>query len=74
VLAVRKCAGEVVLDLRGVVFMDSAGLHVLLGAHRRLTRASRSLAVLCDGGPVRRVIELAGLIETLGVVSGSHEH
>jgi len=66
---VRKGSGDVVLDLRDAVFIDSAGLHILLTAHRRLTRASRRLAVICVEGPVRRVIELARLIETLGVVS-----
>jgi anti-anti-sigma factor len=66
---VRKCSGAVILDLRDAVFMDSAGLHILLTAHRRLTRASRRLAVICTPGPVMRVIELARLVETLGVVS-----
>jgi anti-anti-sigma factor len=66
---VRKGSGDVVLDLRDAVFIDSAGLHILLTAHRRLTRASRRLAVICVEGPVRRVIELARLVDTLGVVS-----
>jgi anti-anti-sigma factor len=51
------------------MFIDSAGLQVLLAAHRRLSRAGRGLAVVCDDGRVRRVIELSRLIETLGVVS-----
>lgn len=63
----RESGGDVVVDLRELEFIDSAGLQVLLGARRRLTRASRNLAVLCDDGPVRRVIELARLVETLGV-------
>lgn len=66
---IRKCDGDIVLDLRDAVFIDSAGLHVLLSAHRRLTRASRGMSVICGDGPIRRVIELARLIETLGVVS-----
>jgi anti-sigma B factor antagonist len=66
---VREHAADVVVDLRDVTFIDSAGLHVLLNAHRRLARASRNLSVVCDGGPVRRVIELARLVDTLGVVS-----
>jgi anti-anti-sigma factor len=70
---VRKGSGDVVLDLRDAVFMDSAGLHILLSAHRRLTGARRRLAVICPEGPVRRVIELARLVETLGVVSSLQE-
>lgn len=58
---------DVVVDLSGTEFLDSAGLHVLLNAQRRLTRRSRRLRVVCGPGPVRQVIELARLIETLGV-------
>jgi anti-anti-sigma factor len=65
---VRKRSGAVVLDLRDAVFIDSAGLHILLSAHRRLTQAARPLTVICGPGPVMRVIELARLVETLGVV------
>jgi anti-sigma B factor antagonist len=64
----RECSGNVVLDLREVVFIDSAGLQVMLGARRRLARASRELTVVCREGPVRRVIEMARLIGVLGVV------
>lgn len=65
---VRCGRGDVVVDLRGAAFVDSAGLHILLNAQRRLTRQGRDLAVICPDGPVRRVFELARLVETLGVV------
>jgi anti-anti-sigma factor len=63
----RSGNGDVVIDLSDTEFLDSAGLHVLLNAQRRLTRRSRVLRVLCAPGPVRHVIELARLIETLNV-------
>jgi anti-anti-sigma factor len=63
----RSNGGEVVIDLSETEFLDSAGLHVLLNAQRRLTRSSRGLRVLCPPGPVRHVIELARLVETLNV-------
>ena len=66
---IRHRDGDVVIDLRDAVFIDSAGLHILLNAHRRLIKASRHMSVLCREGPVRRVIELARLVETLGVAS-----
>jgi anti-sigma B factor antagonist len=65
---IRKNDGNVAIDLRHAVFIDSAGLHILMNAHRRLARASRRMWVVCGEGPVRRVIELARLVETLGVV------
>jgi anti-sigma B factor antagonist len=67
---VRGRAGNVVVDLRGTEFLDSAGLHVLVNAKRRLTRGSRDLfVVVSPGGPVRRVLEVSRLAETLGAVT-----
>ena len=63
----RGREGDVVIDLSDTEFLDSAGLHVLLNAQRRLTRRSRMLRVLCLPGPVRHVIELARLVESLNV-------
>jgi anti-anti-sigma factor len=66
--AVLQCTENVVvLDLRDLEFVDSAGLHCLLNAHRRLTRQARRLQVVCSDGPVWRAIRLARLVETLGV-------
>jgi anti-sigma B factor antagonist len=69
----RRHRGDVVLDLTNTEFIDSAGLGVLLSARRRLDRASRQMSVLCEGS-VRRVIEQARLIDTLGVAPESSEH
>ena len=67
---IRTAPPRVLLDLRRVQFIDSAGLQILLNLRRRLDRASRAMNVVCDEGPVRRVIELARLTDTLGVISG----
>jgi anti-anti-sigma factor len=64
---VRRGSGDVVVDLRGLRFIDSAGLHILLNAQRRLIRGGRRLSVWCGPGPVARAIQLARLSETLGV-------
>lgn len=65
--ALRTRDGDVIVDLCEATFLDSAGLHVLLNAARRLTRRSRRLGVICVPGPVRHVIELARLVDTLNV-------
>lgn len=70
---VRKQIGDVVVDLRGTGFVDSAGLQLLLSAQRRLSRQERGLAVVCGPGQVRRVIERARLLEALGVVGSLGE-
>ena len=65
---------EVILDLRDLKFIDSVGLYILLNAQRRLRRQSRTLAVICGPGAVRRTIELTRLTATLGVVSSFEEY
>jgi anti-sigma B factor antagonist len=66
---IRTSAADVVLDLREVEFMDSAGLQILLNTRRRLLRGSRTFSVMCDEGPVKQVIELARLSTALRVIT-----
>ena len=70
---VRLSNDNVVVDLRRTEFIDSAGLQILLGTRRRLGRFSRRLTVVCDDGPVRRVIELTRLEEAFGLTRGTEE-
>lgn len=64
---VRRSKEDVVVDLRQTEFIDSAGLQTLLSAQRRLDKASRTLTVVCEEGPVRRVFEVARAEEALGL-------
>lgn len=58
-------AGELVLDLRELAFIDSTGLHAILRA-RAHCKAHRCELFLTPGPPaVQRVFELAGLLERL---------
>jgi anti-sigma B factor antagonist len=71
---VRRRLGDAVIDLSQAEFIDSFGLSVLLSMQRRLERQGRTLTVICDDGPVRRAIEYAHLLETLGVVPTLEEY
>jgi anti-anti-sigma factor len=51
----------VVLDLRGVSFVDSTGLGLLLRSHERFQEQGVDFAIIEDPGPVRRLLELAGV-------------
>jgi anti-anti-sigma factor len=51
----------VVVDLRELEFIDSTGLHLLIGCHERCTAAGQRLVVVQAPGQVRRVIELTEL-------------
>lgn len=70
---IRHGERDVVLDLREVEFIDSSGLHVLLGAQRRLARQERALGIIAVPGPVMRVFELSRLLDTLEIVPSVRE-
>jgi len=54
-------AQEVVLDLRGVEFMDSAGLKVLLSQRTRLEDSGGALRLVLGEGAVMRLLELTSV-------------
>jgi anti-sigma B factor antagonist len=56
-----------VVDLSTVDFMDSTGLALLMNAHRRLSRRGQGFAIVCPGGPISRVFEIADMVEILHV-------
>ena len=59
---------RVLVDLAAVEFCDSAGLRALLGAAREVeARAGRLVVAVTPGGPVDRLLEIAGLREFLHV-------
>jgi anti-sigma B factor antagonist len=58
---------EIVLDLRGLTFLDSTGIHLLMSAHERATEGGRPLTVVVDDGPVRHVLDVCGVLSILPV-------
>jgi anti-sigma B factor antagonist len=56
-----------VVDLSSVDFMDSTGLALLMNAHRRVRRRGQGFAIVCPGGPISRVFEIADMVESLHV-------
>lgn len=66
---VRDAApGELVIDLRGVDFMDSVGLGLLIEAHLAASAAGAQLTILRGSSSVQRVFEVAGCHEVLPFV------
>ena len=63
----ESAAVELWIDLNQVTFMDSTGLRVMLDAQRRVKLHSKSLAVICRPGPVRRVFGLSRVDEALTI-------
>ncbi|HEX5914170.1 MAG TPA: STAS domain-containing protein, partial [Rubrobacter sp.] len=53
--------GPVVLDLRGLTFMDSSGIHAFLDAAKLLQDQGWCLFLHANDGQLRRVMEIAAL-------------
>ena len=56
---------RLVLDLRGLSFIDSTGLHLLVALDQRAQRDGFQLALLAPAAPINRAIQLCGLDQTL---------
>jgi len=54
-----------VLDLSGVSFMDSSGLHVLVQQHQRQEEHGAGLYLAAPHARVRRILELTGVDQVL---------
>lgn len=59
----------VILDLTGVTFMDSTGLHVVLRVDERMQEAGTSLRVVPGGPQVQRLFQLTGATDRLQTVT-----
>ena len=53
------------IDLRGVAFMDSSVLAVLVHANQQLQRQGRVIACVTRAGPVQRLLDVTGLRHAL---------
>jgi anti-anti-sigma factor len=61
---------DVVVDLRGLEFMDSSGIRVLVAAHARAARNDARLFVVRPGPAtaVAKIVEVSGLDGELHIV------
>lgn len=67
-LALEPYSGQpVVLDLRKVEFIDSAGLKVLLSQRSRLEESGGDLQLVVGHGAVGRLLELTGVSEAFSI-------
>lgn len=71
--AFDRGAELVILDLRGIEFMDSTGLRVLLSAHQRAHESGRRFALVKGADQVERVLTLTGVRDMLTVVDAPEE-
>lgn len=67
--ALADAGGDLVLELSGVTFIDSAGLRSLIRAQRQVDEAGGSLVLRAPRPSTRRVLEITGLTDELTVES-----
>jgi anti-sigma B factor antagonist len=71
--AEREASSCLVLDLRELDFVDSAGMSRILAARRRARRAGRRLVLVRGSRAVQRFLQLAALTEHFEFVSDPEE-
>lgn len=65
--AIAAAGPDVRLDLSSVEFVDSSGLRVLIDSRQRLAEAGGSLTLTALSEPVRRLLDISGVADYLGV-------
>jgi anti-sigma B factor antagonist len=64
-----RATSAVVVDLSGVSFLDSTGIHVLLARHHAAAESNVSLVLVNVRHNVSRVLEITGVLRLLTVAS-----
>lgn len=66
-------AALVVVDLRGLEFMDSTGLSTLVKAHQRAEQAGKRFALIRGSQQVQRLLSLTGVEERMVLADSPEE-
>lgn len=62
-----------ILDLHGIVYLDSKGLHDLIDVYRRMETRSRELKFRNPSPMARRVLEITNMIDLVPIIEDSNE-
>jgi len=65
---------RIVIDLRGLVFIDSTSLGILLAARHAALCHGNVLRIAHPRGQVLRVLQVAGLLSVLSATGSSEAH
>ncbi|MGA8099343.1 MAG: STAS domain-containing protein [Candidatus Cybelea sp.] len=65
--ATEKGSQRLIVDLTQLEFLDSTGLGVLIGAHRRAAEHGGSFRLIVTDGPILRLLNITGLIGVFAV-------
>jgi anti-sigma B factor antagonist len=65
---IDRRTSDIIVDLRGIEFMDSIGLRSLVAAHQTAWRARVPMWFVRGGTPVTRVLRMTGLDAVLPLI------
>ena len=65
--ATEKGSHDLIVDLSQLEFLDSTGLGVLIGAHRRTAERGGSFRLVASEGSILRLLNITGLIAVFAV-------
>lgn len=65
--ATEKGTHDLIVDLSQLEFLDSTGLGVLIGAHRRTAERVGSFRLVASEGSILRLLNITGLIAVFAV-------
>jgi anti-sigma B factor antagonist len=65
--ATEKGRSHLIVDLTHLEFLDSTGLGVLIGAHRRAAERGGSFRLVIGDGQIARLLNITGLIGVFSV-------
>ena len=71
--AAARPGPALVVDMTGTRFCDSAGLHALIGAHKRAQAEGRQVRLATPGAQVRRILALTALDRPIPVFTSLDE-
>ncbi|PSK93800.1 anti-sigma B factor antagonist [Murinocardiopsis flavida] len=71
--ALDASGGSLIIDMSDVTFIDSAGLGVLISAHRRARESGAGLAVVAEHPIVLYMLEIAGADQLFTVYPSVHD-
>jgi anti-anti-sigma factor len=71
--AERDASSLLILDLRGLDFVDSAGMSRILAARRRARRCGRRMVLVRGSRAVQRFLQVAALTEHFEYVSAPED-
>lgn len=60
------CVLHLTLDLRGVTFMDSSGIGVVLGRYKLISERGGTMQIVGATPRVERILKMAGIYKLLG--------